>query len=93
MEDAKSYKTEEAERAATPAPGLLERLVVQAADHSTVGSQPRQPGLADIALSPRLAATAVVFCCTTEGFISPFNFPLSGIPTPHWKEHMVLQLH
>lgn len=114
MKDAKSYKTEKVDRAATPVYGLTralqlrERLsrqwVVQAAGCPGSGLSRQRTivlwapgcgghGLADIVLLFRLAATAVTSYCTTKRFHFAFNFPLSGIPTTHWKEHMVLQLH
>lgn len=37
----------------------------------------------------RLAATASTSACHQKGFcFFPFNFPLSGIPSTAWKEHM-----
>lgn len=108
MKDAKSYKTEKVDRATTRlradqgsvAPGA----VVQAAGCPGSGLSRQQTivlwapgrgghGLADIVLLFRLAATAVMSCCTTKRFHFTFNFPLSVIPTTHWKEHMVLQSH
>lgn len=103
MKDAKSYKTEKVDRAATPVYGLT-GAVVQAAGCPGSGLSrqrtivPWAPGrsghgLADIELLFRLAAAAVTSCCTTKRFHFASNFPLCGIPTTLWKEHMALQLH